>query len=336
MLRTFTCLLVFVLTISATSSAGLAQADLNARYQRLEQDWLAGRNDLRTLRELAVLARVDVVKAQVLLGIIARQPQTYLPVYRTLSRDERRAIFRKPNGRFGDRWLKVAALKSPLAALLARHDPDDWYAHSAALADAGLIEEAVGFAYIALNQSGNCFATMQALNHPALLPVTNGTLHRMGEVLIRGHLMMEAPEKADEVRVFLASLPPMTFQDSILTTKTAEIIRYKDMAQSADQIRTRGKALQHHPDLQPLVEILKQTCPQDTAYHLGVLFHLEGGMELRLKLLSPFAPIIPTKEWQQSARFEGGFFRQWPPETVRFSMLEALSPCFTQAVRTHW
>ncbi|MEM6758020.1 MAG: hypothetical protein AAF601_00935 [Pseudomonadota bacterium] len=303
----------------------------NQRYEDLKTDWLRGNADLDTLRKLAALADGGNVAAQVLLGVISRQPKTYFHVFEALPPGERRAIFRKRDGRFGKPWLRVAAPFNDLAALLTRTEKKDSEAYAMALADAGATKIAIDFANLPANE-GDMLGTLRVLSHPNLLPHTKALLHHLSESMEAGLRLSNRADEADEILEFRIKLQKPDLKDRLLALETPDVIAFADLPKEREKIRLRGLMLLHHPDLKQLIDIMYDVCPDDTAYHMGVLFYLNGG-QLRLALLSPFEPVISTQDWQQSERFRGDFLRNWSSNSVRFEMLQNLSACFAAAVQ---
>lgn len=65
-----------------------------------------------------------------------------------------------------------------------------------------------------------------------------------------------------------------------------------------------------HPELAPPTETLKKAGPDDTAYYMAELYHLEDCVELRLALVNPLEPMISTEEWLVSDQFHGDLLRK--------------------------
>jgi hypothetical protein len=172
---------------------------------------------------------------------------------------------------------------------------------------------------------------LRTLSHPKLLPLTTPTIHFFLQMTEQGAILSDDEALADDIRKIRLAVPPLEFKDRLLLSSHRDTIRFKDLPDAQEQLRFRGAALLLHPDLAPLTLLLKEVCPTDTAYHLGLLFHLKGGLQLRLDLLSPFEPMISTEDWQQSGRFRGDYLRRWSGGSPRLDMLQDLSPCFASA-----
>ena len=162
---TWTCAFLLLPWFAWADIAG----DQDRRYQNTLRNWLAREDDLAALREFAALSAGDNLAAQITLGLIERRPETYMHAIRELSGKQRSAIFKSPDGRFGTRWMNIAASSHPLAALLVDRSDKDYVARAIALADAGLIWEAARAAQLPVNL-GDTIGTMRALNHESILP----------------------------------------------------------------------------------------------------------------------------------------------------------------------
>ncbi len=333
--------LLCAITLSLISFVALA--DVNGeddrKYQIAKSAWLSGQDDLGTLRQFSALASSGNLAAQLTLGLVERQPHTYFHALKDLDHKKRRRLTHKYDGRFGKSWLKAIASQHPLAALLSQNDIQDYPAYATALADAGQLEMAYGAANMPLNMDNDDVTTLRLLSHPKLLPITKASIFAYAE-MIEGALRRtdwvtdtEASEaRANALRDIMNELPPLEFKDRILTTQFGEHIRITDLSVAKNVVRMRGAALLHHPDLLPLTDILKDVCPNDTEYHMGVLYHLTRGVELRLKLVSPLEPMITTDEWLRSNRFRGDLLRSFPSIGPRLELYSSLSRCFTLAV----
>lgn len=324
--------LLFALAFTLFSPPVLADsmAEQDERFRTVQRQWLSGRDDLQVLQDLSALANRGNVASQVLLGMIHAQPQMHNHATKDLSREDRRSIFYKPNDGFGERWLKIASRSHSLAALLTKGDVTDYESHSKALADAGAIEQAINFANLLL--SDDHLAAMRSLGHPNLLPYTKVSLHWYAETIEYGLRVSNRPGEADDVMKLRLKLPGLEFKDSLLAWRVPDFIPLHELTDESDTLRLRGAALLHHPDLKPFADILRSVCPEDTAYHMGVLYYLKNRSSLQMVLLSPLEPIVSTSEWQKSERFRGDLLRDWPPGTPHFKILQDISDCFAKAV----
>lgn len=329
-----TCLLI--MTVICLPFAALAEVpgDQNPLFRSAIRAWLSGTDDHSALTDLAALAQADNIAAQITLGLIARQPQTYGHVFKTLTRAAQRRIFHKDNGRFGRRWLTVAAEVDPLAALLSRNNTEDYYALSHALAEEGALKRAYDFAGVGLNQEGSYPDFFRALSHPRLVTIMKPIIHTFSLRFEDTYLELEDEESARELRDIRRALPDVTIADRILMQDFSEIIPFEDLPQATDPVRLRGAALLHHPGLASLSQLVTEACPDDTAYHMGLLYHLKGSTALQMDLLSPFLPMISTEDWQQSGRFRADYLRLWSGAAPKSDMLRDLSPCFAEAIQS--
>lgn len=132
--------LVCFLAFAWIAFGAAAQSETQSQaYEDARSVWLAGADDRAALHRLSELALASDLSAQVLLGLIERRTVLFTHIAKDMDRDAYRRIFRRPNGRFGDRWLEVAATRSDTAALLSVHPQEDYAQRSRALAEAGLI-----------------------------------------------------------------------------------------------------------------------------------------------------------------------------------------------------
>lgn len=309
------------------------QGEDDPRYQKLRTEWLAGTDDLATLHEMAALANDGNVAAQVTLGMIEFAFPTHVYLTNRLYPDSRNAIFRKPNGRFGVPWIRVAAPNSPLAALLMHYEGTDYAAHSAALADAGVIGLAIAYAQGAANLGdGDHLSSMRAMGHPALLPYTGPVLFSFMRAIEHGLRIGNEKETIEAIVALRQSLPAMDSRDQILGATYEPFNRPAPLAEADDELRTQGTTLLQHPKLAPLAEVVRAVCPQDTAYVMGLVFRLRGSQQARLDLISPLAPLVPTEDWLASDRFKGDILRVWYPTSSKFKDLEQRAPCYAKAV----
>ena len=294
---------IFVLGVAFLAQSGSAQVagTTDARYLEARAAWLGGEDDLAALGALRDLALADNLDAQVLLGLIERS--TNVPA---LERGDHRDIFRRPDGRFGVRWLRVAAPQSEVAALLVKHKPEDYRAHSKALADAGLIPKAIDMAQVPANQ-GDFLGTLHALSHPSLLPYTRVRIENLISVLLAGATFAPEllPEQLEEgmalETLYLKS--KVTFKDRLLSSHRRPL--------DEDIVRMQGAGLLYHPELKPLAALVSELCPEDTPFHMGMIAQLYEGANLLVSLLSPYAPVISNEDWQKSGRFRADLLRDF-------------------------
>ena len=307
------------------------QGEDDPRYQKLRTEWLAGADDLATLRDMAALANEGNVAAQVTLGMLEFAFPTHFYLTNRLSPDSRKAIFRKPNGRFGVPWIWVAAPNSPLAALLMHYKDTDYAAHSAALADAGVIDRAIAYANMPMNL-GDTLSTMRALGHPALLPYTGPALFPFMQAFEAGVRGTNYEHLANGISDLRQSLPALDSGDQILVAPFFSSKGAVSWEESEDAWRARGADLLQHPKLAPMAAVVRAACPQNADDVMGVLFHLRGSQQARLDLISPLAPLVSTEDWLASARFKGDLLRVWYPTSSKFKDLEQRAPCYAKAV----
>lgn len=284
------------------------QGEDDPRYQKLRTEWLLGADDLATLRDMAALANEGNVAAQVTLGMLESAPQTHGYLTERLYPDSRKAVFRKPNGRFGVPWIRVAAPNSPFAALLMPYEGTDFAAHSGALADAGVIRRAIDYALRPVNL-GDHLSSMRAMGHPDLLPYTGPVLFSVMRVIERGLRIGNEKETIEAIVALRKSLPAMDSRDQILGVTYDPFNRPAPLAEADDELRTQGTTLLQHPKLAPLAEVVRAACPQDAAYVMGLVFRLRGSLKARLDLTSPLAPLVSTEDWLASDRFKGDLLR---------------------------
>lgn len=309
------------------------QGQDDPRYQKLRTEWLAGADDLATMRDMAALANDGNVAAQVTLGMLEFAFPTHFYLTDRLSPDSRKAIFRKPNGRFGVPWIRFAAPNSPLAALLMPYEGSDYAAHSGALADAGVIGLAVTYAQGAANLGdGDHLSSMRAMGHPALLPYTGPVLFSFMRVMEKALRIGNEKERIEDLVALRQSLPEMDSRDQILGVTYDPFNRPAPLAEADDELRMQGTKLLQHPKLAPLAEVVRSACPQDTAYVMGLVFRLRGSLKARLDLISPLAPLVSTEDWLASDRFKGDLLRVWSPTSSKFKDLEQRAPCYAKAV----
>lgn len=321
---TFTCTLILLPWLAWADLPG----DQDRRYQNTLTDWLSGEDDLAALRNFAALSASGNSAAQITLGLIDQRPEMHHHVTQGLP--EHRSIFRRSDGRIGTRWMNIAAASHPLAALLADVSEQDYEARAMELADAGVIWSAMRTAQLPFN-NGNPLGTIRVLSHKNLLPYSKLDLLSYGNILERGSLLNGDSETAHEVAKLLLEVPPLSFQERLLTWEAADHIETEDLADAEDALRLRGAALLLHPDLGPLIAMMHDLCPSDTAYHTGLLFHVGGSSSLRLALISPLEPIVSSKEWQKSGRFKHDFFRVWGANHDRRLEMAKLSGCLDRA-----
>lgn len=307
------------------------QGEDDPRNQKLRTEWLAGADDLATLHDMAALANDGNVAAQVTLGMLEFAFPTYFYLTDRLSPDSRKAIFRKPNGRFGVPWIRVAAPNSPFAALLMHHEGTDYAAQSGALADAGVIRRAIDYANMPMNL-GDTLSTMRALGHPALLPYTGPALFPFMQAFEAGVRGTNYEHLANGISDLRQSLPALDSGDQILVSPFFSSKGAVSWEESEDAWRARGADLLQHPKLAPTAAVVRAACPQNADDVMGVLFHLRGSQQARLDLISPLAPLVSTEDWLASARFKGDLLRVWYPTSSKFKDLEQRAPCYAKAV----
>ncbi len=323
-------ILVFVLVVAPVSAWAEFPGDQDPRFSDALETWLSGADDLGALRSLSVLGNDGNTAAQITLGLILRQGNTLYEATKDLPEEERRWIRRKKDGRFGKSWMTVAAADHPLAALLTKRGVTDFAAYAMSLADAGAIRTAIKATMISIGQS-NRIDALRAFNHPALLPYTKLEAHWYATFLLLGASSINDDELSHEVTSMAVLLPSLTFSDYLLMSEWQLFNVPVAVPLKEDTLRLRGEGLLLHPDLGPMISAVAAVCPEDTAYHLGLLFYLKGGTDFRDALISPLEPIVSTAEWRLSGRFLKDFFAQWSLSEKEYSTLENLSPCLFQA-----
>lgn len=207
----------------------------------------------------------------------------------------------------------------------------DYAAHSAALADAGVIGLAIAYANMPMNL-GDTLSTMRALGHPALLPYTGPALFPFMQAFEAGVRGTKYEDLANGISDLRQSLPALDSGDQILVAPFFSSKGAVSWEESEDAWRARGADLLQHPKLAPMNAVVRAACPQNAEDVMGVLFHLRGSQQARLDLISPLAPLVSTEDWLASARFKGDLLRVWYPTSSKFKDLEQRAPCYAKAV----
>lgn len=175
-------------------------------------------------------------------------------------------------------------------------------------------------------------AGLLALSHPSLKPYTGGTVgYLLRSVAVA---LPDMPKGADRdvLLDLLRQIEPEPLKDRLLAPHRDFAMPFSPRF-DLEAARMRGAALLYHPDLQPLADLVSRLCPDDTAFHMGHLFAWWGGLDMRLALLSPYAPLISSEDWLASGRFEGDLLRQLRPNSPEaFEAFSAASPCLAHAM----
>jgi hypothetical protein len=324
-----TAILTFLLMLWSSFASADISGDIDQRYQSALANWLSGDDDLKALKSLAMLANEDNLAAQVTLGMISRRSRTHYETTKNLSKKERYALFRKPNGRFGASWLKVAASSSSLAQLLLFDQVKDYEVHAISLAGEGAISDAIAATRVAANQL-NEIGALRALLHPSLQPYTKLEVRWHADLLIRRNVLYGDPKIAKETIELLIGVPEPDLFDRMLRYSSSDIIRRDELPTARKALRLRGAVLLLHPRLEQVKTIITNICPNDTAYNLGLLFYVRS-FRLTDALISPLEPIVSTADWQKSDRFQRDFLALSRPSEMQREILRELSQCLFNA-----
>ena len=303
----------------------------NHRYQEALEAWLSGTDDLGALQRLAGLAIADNLAAQITLGMLRKRYEIIDEVARSISQEEFRAIMTKPDGRFGERWLEVAAPSSPFARLLLSREVADYASHAIALADEGAIYPAITSARVALNIAASSredvVSALNALMHPKIVAYTKSEVRFFANMEISRRVLHGDGENAKELIGLLIELPEPNLADRMLQITIPDILARGQLGEDKDKVRFRGQVLMIHPDLQAVVQFLSKTCTEDTAYHFGLLYYSRRGFPISDALISPLEPIVTTDRWRASGRFAKDFLKMIRPTEPHLKNLKQLSPC---------
>ena len=330
-----TYLLSILASVWLILSPSPAVADIsgqdNQRFKEALEAWLAGTDDLGVLQRLAVLANADNLAAQISLGMLHKRYELIDDVARSISQEEFLAIMMKPDGRFGKRWLEVAAPSSPLARLLLSREVGDYAAHAIALADEGAIYPAISYARVALNIAASnredVVGALKALIHPKIVAYTKSEVRFFANMEISRRVLHGDGENAKELIGLLIELPQPDLAERMLQSTIADRIGADQLAGAEDRLRFRGQVLMLHPDLQPVAQFLSKTCPKNTAYHFGLLYYSRRGFPISDAFISPLEPIVTTDRWRASGRFTKDFLAMLRPTEPHLQNLKQLSPC---------
>lgn len=328
-----TLLLCLCLLLAPIAAGAQISGQSDPRFQDAKREFLTGQKDVDALRRMAKLANEGNLAAQIMLGLVYQSPMGWSLDVRALSSKERRHIYHRiDNSPFGTRWLRVSAERSALAALLTKTEVEDWATHATALADAGFVERAWRAASMPASIDNDQLGSLLLLSHPNLLPYSRASLWTTARRLEKAARLYGTPEEADAYAKFRTELGEPSFAEHVFATSFGKAITNANPDDHHDNIRIRGGALLHHPELAGLAAIVSEVCPQDPAFALGALFRLESSSGLRFRLLSPAPMLISTAEWQASPRFRNDILYSLERLGTARDRQMALVPCITKAI----
>lgn len=302
--------------LSVSGHASLQGASLNGldnpEFQSALDDWLEG-NDREALRSLASLARAENRAAQVFLGQVESKPWLHSHVTDDLDREERIELLRNPGGLSGKSWLASAASNT----LLAQHFLDASMPYRSpetakALFAQGELDAALPLIARASTAGDFVGALELALTEQAV-PYSSGFVRyvvRELPQLVDSDLVSLNDPRMPAIQSRMDRLPNSDPGGELLWGNGAGLMGFQIRSLSQAQLRSMGDTLMKVPELQPLTQIVREYCPEETSEALATLQIASYGRPLTHITFSPVATILPTAEYRKSARFEADMLRR--------------------------
>jgi len=274
--------------------------------------WLEG-NDDEALHSLASLARAENRAAQVFLGQIESKLWLHSHVTGDLARKERIELMRNPQGLSGKSWLASAASDTPLAqhfldANLPYRSPENGLALFAEgeldsalplIARASTVGDFVGALELALANNAIPYSSGFVRNVVRDLP----RLVESGLVSLNDPRFPEIQRRLDLVPVNAPGAELLWGSGGVITTP-------RDFFLPQAELQSIGNTLMGVPGLQPVTLIIQRHCPREVADALAALQMASYGRPLTLITFSPVETVLPTPDYQKSARFEADILRR--------------------------
>ncbi|MEM1047780.1 MAG: hypothetical protein AAGL24_16605 [Pseudomonadota bacterium] len=311
MLNVFARLLALGLLLAlgtATLHASAIKGADDPRFESALSTWLDGQ-DMNALRTLAALAREDNRAAQILLAQIQNKIWLHDHVTSGLDRKQRIELLREPKGLSGRSWLVSAAEDTPLAAyLFDARKPYETPEIGNALLAAGELDAALplvghGFMY------GDALGSLELALHEKAIPYMSGLanliISQLPELEKSGWFSADDP-RFDQLRERLADLPANNGFERRFWGAAA----VRDLQPGSREFRDLGADMVAMPAMQPLVDIVRRHCPNDSEGALAALQRAYPGIPLSLSLFSPVESLLPTARYRTSTRFEKDILRR--------------------------
>lgn len=317
---------LLVLAIMTIFSPALVLAETpegasDPAFQQAVEIWLAD-DDSASLPMLADLAGNGNTAAQILLGQIELHEVTPSRWVSSLTRPERRALFRAPGGIFGQSWLTVAATHSELArALFAARDSERMGEVIPDLAALGEIRAMAPAISHLVNHAK--WERLVELERQGMLPSTHRYAAWYAALFVDGEDAERLRQQAAEA-VALRDLQGLRFaawvpdrlvvRDQSTTETFLQLIRCIALGERCElvpeSIEGLGDGLLRAEETQQLAQVCRSLCPAEASQCAAAAWQLLHGYDSYLELGSPAATLIPVNRYERSNRAAGEILRR--------------------------
>lgn len=318
----YSFLLIYSFLVPTHASSEMPEGAESPAFQQAVEIWLWD-DDETSLPALSRLANAGNHAAQILLGQIEQHEIKPSRFVRSLSRDERRAIFRAPVGKFGKSWLAVAAEHSSLAnAFLLARNTEQMEAAIPVLhqygerGELGAIVERISDnidwdKLITLELKGVVPPERRYLVWHAALSTESAEADR----LIQDAQSAIKNARLQGILFFAKSAGLATGPDPVMLEAAVGVARWYAYGAHYDGTvpeiaEGHGHQLLSMDETRQLAVACRALCPKQAGSCAQAAWSTLGGYTTYLDLGSPVATLIPAERYVQSRRASGELMRR--------------------------
>ncbi|NSX56384.1 hypothetical protein [Parasulfitobacter algicola] len=314
MLRLFASILCIFMPVFAWANTIPGQDA--PKFQAAIDLWLDG-DDTAALTVFSELARDDNTAAQIFLGQLEPLLHLHTHVTGSLSRADRIALLRQPEGLSGKSWLERAQNDSALAAALLKSRRVGEKADAIGTLLEFNEQQSALLPLISIGNQGNLETLAKLHENPA---VTGAAKAYIESVLgapqsIGTTSKTKQPEQSSD-RILLQSIPlPSQTGSNIVATALAE------------QMALR-------PEYSPIQKLCEASCVNRNRCMVGVIATLSGEPSW-IKLASPVETLLSTERYHKSPRIRDDLKRRVTMQPLyKSGWLQNYDQCTYQALQT--
>ena len=328
---------VLALLLGLTSAQAEIAGQNDPQFKAALELWLQGDDDLAALTALSKLAKADNRAAQVFLGRVDLMRHTHSHVTDPMDRKTRNSLLRAGSGAFGKNWLRIAEVDTPLASAfqLAKKVREKLRAIVLLLE----FQE-----YTAATKA--LYDSMGAISGDDFIPINEVLKHSTLPIHLRNyfHSTEEFSSSGNRKPWITFSIGTNYSKEQLLQQDAFNwpVYSWVDLTNGKITASEIDPVIVNNPVFAPLQNLCRKACGDDVPKCMRALNGTPFGGALWLKLSSPTETMLPTDDYQSSARISDDLkrllrttkvlFRTTKVQQDWFDLLKRYDQCAYQAV----